>query len=789
MSNPANPLGKFQTYAYHHMLAICDSTETGEALATSTADLSRFHNRHNDPDTFNVNERVQNVAEVTRSELGNENDGNYIVLLNGTTDAQFIITKASWTSLLAPEQKGGAGGSELSSMEFDGELEIIEPLGARFMKVIADATKALNRDPVGLTWVLRTIFVGHLPNGQTETISNIKGVMFMVTDIEAQFDESGARYAVKFIGTVNGVGHMPAVQQIARGCYLPVTKDLSVKKALENYADVLNTAWLAQKESLKHQVSVQNFAVSSVGPAIDIDFDNDFVRVNYEIVVDKEFEDFPAGTNEQIAAQNKGDGDAVIAPGEVVAVDAMIKRILDSSEEIQQLVEGKHEKNFENVERATLISDTKPRRFMYKILSGLTSTPNLYTITYFVKLFEVPTSPFRDIFGGNLNPAPGQFIEFDYIFTGKNTDILEFDMTMQMGLAFLQVVSSTNNTPNQTEYLNQEVDNSTTPTTAVQRASDEPKRKTRTPLFLGMKLSDPIFRHKKNKSSTINFQTLFGRWAGLENMEAKVKIAGNSQLLSDTSALPSELAADSTTPPREVFQQGEGRDAVAARQAEDQVNATQQAIRSEESTVAPSWTTRPVLMKINIKFPTTNAQDGGAFESFWWNGFYYLFSIRHVFEDGLFTQELEMFSIIEDDGLFGVQDDKEAASQILLGDTDDIGNEGAATAEDQARFERALAAANESERLNSPIVAGDDFDAQQVSLPSGIRLERDLDELPDFSRPADRRRLGKSGASRELTRRSFAESVRLREIRRNRLEKAPKVTPVSQGLGGDESSF
>ena len=33
MSNPQNILGRFDTYAYHHILMVCNSTDTAEALS------------------------------------------------------------------------------------------------------------------------------------------------------------------------------------------------------------------------------------------------------------------------------------------------------------------------------------------------------------------------------------------------------------------------------------------------------------------------------------------------------------------------------------------------------------------------------------------------------------------------------------------------------------------------------------------------------------------------------------------------------------------------------------
>jgi len=45
MSKPQNILGKFDTYAYHHILMVCNSTEAAEALSTTNEIISLQHPR------------------------------------------------------------------------------------------------------------------------------------------------------------------------------------------------------------------------------------------------------------------------------------------------------------------------------------------------------------------------------------------------------------------------------------------------------------------------------------------------------------------------------------------------------------------------------------------------------------------------------------------------------------------------------------------------------------------------------------------------------------------------
>ena len=115
-----------------------------------------------------------------------------------------------------------------------------------------------------------------------------------------------------------------------------------------------------------------------------------------------------------------------------------------------------------------------------------------------------------------------------------------------------------------------------------------------------------------------DYQVFLSRWAGMMNIQAGITIHGNPGLLNSMNLPPSEVA---------------GR-----------TNHT--TTRANKTQVFPYWHTIPSLCKINVKFPidTDNTDD---LTSFWYTGFYQLFSVKNSFENSLFTQELQMFALID----------------------------------------------------------------------------------------------------------------------------------------------
>jgi len=576
MSIPHNILGKFNTYSYHHILMVCNSTDAAEALATTDEITSFQHPRGTD-----------NRYEART--IGKTSKGKYVTLIDGTTDARFYITSARWSNVIAADPTVGKGDiPQSTTMSTDGELEIIEPLGAKFLNVLTKICNELDTDPVGLVFLLKTIFVGHTGNGQTEMISTVRPMMFIAYDVTAIFDSSGAKYTLSFVGLTNGAGKLPQPQKIFEGTAFKIEKTL--EKTFASLEDTINNKYTKFKKNV-----IKDFAKTlqdnSVAEAKKFLIEN-YREVKYKIISkDYTEKEYSAGDVEPDQTKDKKDG-AVVNYGKV-GIEQILNRIMLSSSDV--LADKNDPEN----------------KFIYKIISTLRTTPDEYIVEYHINKYKQAVSPYtQQEKDGKIEPLKGQSIEFDYIFTGKNVDIKTFDIKMEMGMAFFQIAATTNSIPGKGKKSKSVVTTGSSST-----ANDGMKLRGKTPLFLGSTLSKTTMRNTKTPVNSASFQALLDRHASLENISANMVIYGNPQLLDEMSILPSEVTAGQTEEPK------------------------------EKETINPRWMSAPTLIKVNIKMPVDNNDTNTEYEPFWYTGYYNLMTVENVFNEGEFTQELGMFSI------------------------------------------------------------------------------------------------------------------------------------------------
>ena len=271
MSNPKNPLDYFRSYNYHHILMVCDGTDTAKLISDSPH-LTDFID---DNDTKFCPKKVK------------EGNGNYIVLINGMTDTSFTITSAKWSSVLIPNDTNtGETDTHYRTMAVDGELEIKEPKGVNFLNILNDCSIKLGVDATGLVFILKTIFIGHTEQGKTEYITTIRPVEFMMYDVISLFDITGAEYVISFVGMANGASRLPRTSSVSEGFSFSIEQIASEDGTLVNptmeqacllLTNKLNQHYAEQKQKLVAQ------AQKATPDGETFDFNKEFMDVTYEI--------------------------------------------------------------------------------------------------------------------------------------------------------------------------------------------------------------------------------------------------------------------------------------------------------------------------------------------------------------------------------------------------------------------------------------------------------------------------------------------------------------------------
>lgn len=680
MSTPENPLSQYSSYAYHHILLACDTTAIAEALQDSN-DLIDFL-RISDSDNENTTNDPYNKYKPREF----KDKGKYSIIINGMVDAEFIINSVNWTSLVASDA-GSSGVDKFSTMMLDGSITIDEPRGIKFMNVMAHVADFLDTDPSGIIFVLKTIFIGHsalsaasatrITSSSIENIDpivNVRPLIFGIVDISGSFEITGGKYNIEILGINNGASKQPHIMHATDRISLNLnaskgyegTNPRTLGGALKRLENEINTIY----DSYYNKV-IQNFSEKNI----------DFKGRKVKYIIDGE-EPYVTQTG------TTGNGRPITTPNPEYVIDDFKDQNTDTGEKNDSgIINMSSHKTVESAINALLFrcskvkndKDTGDKRdhgenvkWTTKIVSTIESTPDEYRIIFKVRrMVESRTDIIQKILassGTDSDDIKRNILELDYIFTGKNIDIIDFDIKMEMGLALFQTLITTDSLPSAAsaqkggtpEQGSSAADSDGSKKIVAKENNEEQstsvplKIRQNTPIFLSTKLDDKTTKNTNNPRLSGDFQGILNRHAALENIEAQVTIHGNPRLLNSMNKPPSEII--------------------------NHVN-TSQTRANTDGDVFPFWETSPGIVKINIRMPS-DSEDKDFSEPFWYQGFYYCFSVENIFSEGSFTQKLTLLSLPQSvtKGKTSQQEGDSTEQQELTNNqnTAGTGNQGAA---------------------------------------------------------------------------------------------------------------
>lgn len=642
MSNPSNSLARFRSYSYYHILAMCDSTATADLLAKDSS-----------LDVWNHATQLSRIQEL--DDLGPfspkcvAGKGKYIVLINGSTDASFAITNAKWSTATAGSARPG---DQNTSIAIDGSLSISEPKGIAFLDQIVKCSIALGVDSSQVIYVLKTFFVGHLDDDesnipQDQYITDVPPLNLVVYDVSGTFTEAGGVYEMSFVSVGHGAARLPQYSKAINTISLQAGS--SLKETFQRLQDTINSSYDDYYKSVIEQVASVNGADTS-------ELLTSLRKVNYVIELGEDYHDPRYTVTDQPAQfKNKAGCDA---PAQLTfPVPTSIESAIDSIMRMSTQVK----------DEMSTGDPSNQCKYEYKIHTALVSTPAGgdssgsagscvdsqmfdYTVYYRVERFLTPkTITYDTAFQAAqtdetpqnaADPAFAQLkrntIEFQYMYTGENIDILEFDMKINYGLAYLQTATLANTFKNQVERAaNKQTQVSTRDvnTQPVRFGGDSIPQ---TPVFFGTQIKTPVLTGTQNASSSIQSAYTLAKHASIELSEASMKIVGNDQLLRSTNKTSSA----------------------------EFVTTTSKTVVQPSSDVSPDqqfqdWSVSPAFAKVKIKMPRNNddialftgfsygKDDAGQdyARDFWFDGYYYIFNVDHEFSDGVFTQTLHLLAL------------------------------------------------------------------------------------------------------------------------------------------------
>lgn len=652
MSSPMNRLSQFRSYSYYHVLAMCDCSATADALAQSQ-ELGIWE--HATEATAAGDDRAQskNLGRYAPKRL--EESGKYIILINGSSDAAYVITDAKWSSATASSAVPGDRGT---SIAVEGTLRVSEPKGIAFLDQVVQCSVALGVDAAQVVFVLKTFFVGHAFDHEqgeyVDHITDIPPINFIAYDVQGTFTESGGSYVIEFVAAAHGASRLPQYGKSVNA--MNITAGDSLESTFRRLQDNINQNYDQYFQCVYNQI-----AAADGGPEKEALLKS-LRRVNYVIEVGPDYSDsnghvkYTVTNQPQQFKNTAGCGDnAQISFPSSSSIEGAINSIMLMSPQVQlDMSQG----------------DTSTGvKYEYKVHSALESKPVdgaaadtlEYTVYYRVERFMTPKSltfdadfqvlsqdkeklkdnPHYDMLKRNI-------IEFDYMYTGKNIDILEFDMKINMGMAYLQTATLANTFKSQLERSSNR---------QMQASSQDINNQAvrfggalvQTPVFFGSQIKAPTLTNQQNASTAIQSAYTLSKHASLEVAEASMVIIGNDQLLGTTNRI---------TSPEHVMKTVD----------------RQESSNTPDAADFKDWSLIPAYAKINIKMPRDNddfslytgqSSSGdpnavGATDyarDFWFDGYYYVYGIEHIFEGGEFKQNLQMVGIPQKSAFDSAQGD------------------------------------------------------------------------------------------------------------------------------------
>lgn len=622
MSIPASRLAQYRSYNYYHVLAVCATSEAADSLVEVMEPDVWSHPPEN---PFGV----KNIGQTEATQ--------YCILIHGATDASFVINGARWVATTGGD---ATAQSNEAAVAIEGNLEIVEPKGIVFLDKYVECCNNMNTNSSSAVCVLKTFFVGFGFDEHTgefvDTIADIPGIQFTITNTTGTFTEQGGVYNIEFVGMVGGGTRLPQYSRIPQSISFTASNTLGgTMRALQaNIQSMYQPYYNCVRSQLQSAMQAANQDPTAALAALR--------AVSYVIDLDPRYENYTVTNQAQLVKEQTGcQSPANISISANSSIEDAIHTIMRSSLEV-------------NEDMAVGDKTTKVK-YEYKIHAELKQTSSGPVVTYYIRRFMQPREATKlnasKIFeaAGKASSdgssgikvsdilkdpeAAANIIHFDYIYTGKNIDILEFEIKMAQGLQYLQTATVANTFRDQTEGI--PAVNAVVSTPGQSNLAPGSKM-VPTPVFFGSQITAPTNRNTFNQQNSVQAAYSLAAHSSIEVAgEATIRIVGNTNLLTGIANYTSSKYMEA------VRQQDKRRSS----------GGTGEEVPETERML--DYGTAPSFAHITIKMPRHNDDialltgdgDGDYAVDFWFNGLYYIVGVENQFEGGAFTQVLHMVGL------------------------------------------------------------------------------------------------------------------------------------------------
>jgi hypothetical protein len=639
MSTPVNPLDKFRSYAYHHILIAASNTES----------LRSF-----------LNGKAESVSNL---KLGQKSKDGYYVICDTRKNSFFSITDISYSSTL------NAGNSKMANIVFGSiDMSITDPSGITFLNYLNWLSKTkLQVNLFKTVFALKTIFVGFTADGRTETVYQ-DAIPMLMYDMTAEPSHRGSTLIAKFTPAANGI--VVQADDFSRMLDVPgvSSKTKLLKDAVKAFENALNAKSRKWYKDLQIKI-INNSKESDVQPSKGYG-----KLVQYMITVPDDWSDFKINGNYLDVTETKfkrgGTKENVETNGVNIGFNTTPTSTIFDALEIMMKQSDEVNKLASNDNRAA--GNVRG----YKILSNITSDDDTLVVHFDIVNYSIPK--IDENAGkqtGKDTANKSQFfniddkknvMKFEYIFTGKNADILNLNMKINNVNLFLADNLIISDQASQEVQKNQAVKPSDDTSTKSKDViiSLEPKDPVVPPMKTGSQQQNMSWSTETDsRKETVKLRQQFihnmSMAHGISSFNVVMKIRGNPALFgrfSDKTLLPHVKTIDNIQDVKYVttndkftqnsdtfFTQTDVQSYIDAK------NKMVKEMGADTGGTQPNSapTLLPYYVKVHIRgqdFDVMQKADSFSdfkpYEDLWYNGYYLVTKVDHHFSNGEFTQDL-----------------------------------------------------------------------------------------------------------------------------------------------------
>ncbi len=428
MSSPLNPLDQYHSYSYHFILL---ASVSSEALRVLVQDNKTF------------------LTGVSGAVLGQEigkDTGCYLITDTRKT-SEFSIESLNFDAYIA----NASSPTDSVTLTSVINMRLVDPSGIGFynyLKYLVD--HKMQTDITGISFLLHIMFVGHSDTGKSFPLYdyNVSIPLVMMEHFNlAEYNTKGGVYDLGFVaGNMGGARGIQSYNKLYRGYSIRVKEKLlgNAIQSFENELNIRSKEWFLkfnpdfvksdgtpsdnrlenQKEPPKHGRLVQYM----------ITIPDSWFYFTLSGIPDNGIE-----LSDAIAARAKVDGREIEYTTSDTKVAHDVNHSISAGKTIEEALKDILDICPQVPELANLDKKKAGKVRIYKILSSVTSNLETVLVHFDIVEYSVPNVNRAKEIQDNTNKQdktpnrndtkrpPHSWI-FEYIFSGKNSDVVDFNI-------------------------------------------------------------------------------------------------------------------------------------------------------------------------------------------------------------------------------------------------------------------------------------------------------------------------------------------------------------------------